>query len=255
MLTVAIDCGGSFIKSAVLDSAGTIHGTENRLKTPYPLTPQMFIEILSAIVEHHETQLFTSTDRVSVGMPGMIRHGVVIHTPHYINSAGPFTPRDSELTNLWRSFDMQSGLIAALKKPVLVMNDADVHGAGVINGTGLEVVFTLGTGLGSSVFDGGKLAPHLELSHAFVRSGVTYDQWIGEAQRKVIGNTLWNRRVRLLIEKWQPVFLWDRVYIGGGNSQQISPHTASKLGSNVVIVANVAGLYGGNAIWNLSQHG
>ncbi len=175
MFTLSIDCGGSFIKSAVLDEAGTIHGSERRMATPYPLSAERFVETMAEVVASNE-----SADRITIGMPGMIRHGVVMHTPHYINEAGPFTRRDPQLVSSWKSFDVQRAVVAATGKPTIVMNDAEVHAAGVINGSGLEVVFTLGTGLGSAMFDGGVLAPHLELSHATVRSGVWYDHWIGE---------------------------------------------------------------------------
>jgi polyphosphate glucokinase len=59
---------------------------------------------------------------------------------------------------------MQSALKKKFKLPVLVLNDAEVHGAAVITGKGLETVFTFGTGLGSAIFNNGQLAPHLEIS-------------------------------------------------------------------------------------------
>ena len=42
------------------------------------------------------------------------------------------------------------------------------------------------TGLGSALFHGGVLAPHLELSHAPVRRGTTYDGWLGESAAAVV---------------------------------------------------------------------
>ena len=246
MLTLAVDCGGSFIKSALLDNDGTLHGQEQRRATPYPLSPERLIEELAGIAAAHNR-----ADRITVGLPGMIRHGVVINTPHYVNEAGPFTRRDPDLFGAWRSFDMQTALGDRLNLPTLVWNDADLHGAGVISGVGLEVVFTLGTGLGSALFDGGQLAPHLELSHASVRSGVWYDHWLGEAERRRVGTPLWNRRVRQLVERWRPVFLWDRVYIGGGNSRLLTEATRRKLGDDVTVVSNSAALYGGVRVWQL----
>jgi polyphosphate glucokinase len=41
----------------------------------------------------------------------------------------------------------------------------------VIEGKGLETILTFGTGLGSAIFSDGKLAPHLEISHATIRYG------------------------------------------------------------------------------------
>ena len=248
MYTLAIDCGGSFIKSAVLDGSGTIHGVEQRIPTPYPLSSSRFVETIAAIASKHG-----AIDRITIGMPGMIRHGVVIHTPHYINELGPFTRRDPDLVDSWRNFDVARAVQSQTSKPTMVMNDAEVHAAGVINGSGLEVVFTLGTGLGSAVFDGGQLAPHLELSHSTVRSGVLIDHWIGEAERQRIGTTLWNRRIRLLVERWRPVFLWDRLYIGGGNSRLVTDTTRARMGDDVVIVPNNVALFGGKRVWDLNR--
>ncbi|MDQ6938420.1 MAG: hypothetical protein M3140_12045 [Actinomycetota bacterium] len=44
-------------------------------------------------------------------------------------------------------------------------NDGDAQGAGVISGEGLELVLTLGTGVGSAEFRDGRLGLHLELAH------------------------------------------------------------------------------------------
>lgn len=246
--TLAIDCGGSFLKSAVFDAAGTQHGETLRRPTPYPLPPSAFVKVIAEIAKSHP-----KADRISVGLPGMIRHGVVIHTPHYINQYGPFTPVQDELAAAWKQFDVQGAITSKLGLPTKVVNDAEMHGAGVIAGRGLEVVFTLGTGLGSAVFDGGILTPHLELSHATVRGGIWYDHWIGEAERRRVGTAIWNRRVRLTIERWYPVFRWDRLYLGGGNSRLISQTTSARLGDDVVIVPNAAGLLGGERIWSISH--
>ncbi len=107
-----------------------------------------------------------AADRVTVGMPGMIRHGVVIHTPHYVTRRGPRSRVLPELVEAWAGYDARAGVSDAFGLPALVLNDAEVHGAGVVEGHGLELMLTLGTGLGCALFDGGRLAPHLEISHA-----------------------------------------------------------------------------------------
>ena len=84
-------------------------------------------------------------------------------------------PVDPELFALWKGFDARADLERAFGRPVLVLNDAEVHGAALVEGRGLELVLTLGTGLGSALFDGGRLAPHLELSHAPYSKSRTYD--------------------------------------------------------------------------------
>ncbi len=184
-------------------------------------------------------------------MPGMIRHGVVVTTPHYVTKSGPRTRVLPELVEQWEGFDAQTGLADALGIPTRVLNDAEVHGAGVIAGQGLELVMTLGTGLGCAIFDGSRLAPHLEMSQAPVRWGLSYDTYIGEHERRRLGDALWSRRVGRVVEGLRPVFMWDRLYLGGGNSRHITPNVLVKLGDDVVIVPNSAALVGGARVWHL----
>lgn len=249
MITLAIDCGGSFIKASVLDESGTYRAHQIRVDTPYPLSPERFVDTLLELGRQ-----LPHADRVTVGMPGMIRHGVVIHTPHYINVRGPFTRRDPMLADAWGGFDVRTALGEAFGVPTLVLNDAEVHGAGLVTGAGLELVLTLGTGLGCALFDGGVLAPHIELSHAPVRAATTYDEWIGDAEHRRIGDLFWSRRVRVMVERLRPVFLWDRLYLGGGNSRLIKPELVQRMGDDVVVVPNSAGIVGGVRAWQMLMH-
>lgn len=246
MTTLAIDCGGGGIKASVLDEAGTMRAQPIRVPTPYPLPPSLFVQTLVDLAGR-----LPAAERGTVGMPGMIRHGVVITTPHYVTRGGPRTRVLPELVAQWEGFDAQSALVTALGVPVHVLNDAEIHGAGVISGQGLELVFTLGTGLGCALFDGGRLAPHLELSQAPVRWGLSYDTYIGEHERRRLGDALWSRRVGRMVEGLRPVFRWDRLYIGGGNSRHITATALARMGDDVVIVPNSAALVGGARVWQL----
>lgn len=244
--TLAVDCGGGGIKASVLDAAGTMRAQPVRAATPYPLPPTRLVGVVSSLAER-----LPPADRVTVGMPGMLRHGIVVATPHYVTRAGPRTRVLPHLVEEWTGFDMRGALEAALGLPALVLNDAEVHGAGVVVGAGLEMVITLGTGLGNAVFDGGVLAPHVELSAGPVRWGLTYDDYIGEHERLRLGDAMWSRRVRRVVEALRPMYAWDRLYVGGGNSRRISPQVLARLGDDVVVVPNSAGIIGGVRAWEL----
>ena len=244
--TLAIDCGGGGIKGSVLDEAGTMRAQPIRVPTPYPLETSLFVSTLVDLAGQ-----LPKADRATVGLPGMIRHGVVVTTPHYVTKTGPRSRVLPELVVQWEGFDAKSALEKALTIPTLVLNDAEVHGAGVIAGQGLEVVMTLGTGLGCAIFDGGRLAPHLELSQAPVRWGLSYDTYIGEHERRRLGDALWSRRIARMVEGLRPVFMWDRLYLGGGNSRHVTPTVLSRMGDDVVIVPNTAALVGGARAWQL----
>jgi polyphosphate glucokinase len=245
-LTLAVDCGGGGIKASVLDAAGTMHAQPVRVPTPYPLPPDRLVDTIAALARD-----LPAAERVTVGMPGMIRHGVVVATPHYVTRAGPRTKVVPELVTAWSGFDMRDAVAGALGCPALVLNDAEVHGAGVVAGAGLEVILTFGTGLGNAMYDGGVLAPHLELSLAPVRWGLTYDMYIGEHERLRLGDAHWSRRVRRVVDALHPVVRWDRVYLGGGNGRRVIPAVLATLGDDVVVVPNSAGIIGGVRAWHL----
>ena len=244
--TLSVDCGGTGIKASVLSDAGKVLIEYPYLKTPYPLSPNRLISIIEEFVKTGP-----KINRVTVGLPGMIRDGKVVVIPHYINAGGPRTVVDQGLKNKWFGFDMQQALKKKLKLPVLVLNDAEVHAAAVVTGVGLETVLTFGTGLGCAMFNDGKIAPHLELSHATIRYGKTIDAWIGEISRRRMGNQLWSRRVKALIEELYPMILWDKLYIGGGNAQRISRTALKSFDYKVKIIPNSAGVAGGVKAWDL----
>lgn len=245
-LTLAVDCGGTGIKASVLDEVGTIRVKPHRVPTPYPLPIERFLSTLKELADE-----LPNANRATVGIPGMIRHGVVIETPHYVTEAGPRSRVHPELIDQWHGFDAEAALSDLFGIPTLVLNDAEVHGAGVVSGAGLELVLTLGTGLGCALFDGGRLAPHLELSQAPVRWGLTYDTYIGDRERRRLGPAFWSRRVRRVVDALRPVFVWDRLYLGGGNARVITPDVVAELGDDVVIVPNTAGIVGGVRAWDL----
>ncbi len=242
--TLAIDCGGSGIKGALLDERGELISPRTRVSVQYPLTPADFLGVLDGIANESGT-----FDRATVGMPGMIRHGVVINTPHYITDAGPHTPVNPALADLWRRFPMRSALVEQWGRPVRVLNDAQVHGAAVITGKGYEVMFTLGTGLGCAIFDEGQVVPKIELSRAPVRKHQIYDTWVGAAARRRVGRAKWERRVLQAIDGLRPMFEWDRLYLGGGEARRIT----CKLPDDVTRVPNIVGIQGGARIWELSE--
>lgn len=195
--------------------------------------------------------LLPGASRVTVGMPGMIRHGRVIATPHYVTKEGPRSKVEPELVQKWANFDMLAAVEGALSLPALVLNDAEVAGAGAVTGTGLEMIITLGTGLGNAIFDSGRLAPHAELSQGLVRWGMTYDDYIGEHERLRLGDAHWSRRVRRVVDSLRPVYLWDRLYVGGGNAARIVATERNPLPQNLVLVQNEAGMIGGVRAWEL----
>jgi len=244
--TLTVDCGGTGIKASVLDKGGNALIDFPYLKTPYPLSPSKLISIIDDFVKADNR-----IKRVTLGLPGMIRGGKVIVIPHYVNASGPRGVVDPHLKKAWYGFDMQTMLKKKIKLPTLVLNDAEVHASAVMTGKGLETVLTFGTGLGSAIFSDGVIAPHLEISHATIRYGKSIDSWIGEQARRRLGNQLWSRRVKSLIQELYPMIIWDKLYIGGGNAQRISKSALKSFDYKVKIIPNSAGVTGGVKAWDL----
>lgn len=238
--TLAIDVGGTGLKASVLDEAGAMMVDRVRAATAYPCPPDRLVEALCELVRP-----LPSFGRVSVGFPGMVRAGRVLSAPHFVTVAGPGSKVSSALVEAWRGFDLAAALEAELGRPARVANDADMQGAAVVSGAGLELVITLGTGLGSALFHNGRLAPRLELAHHPFRNGETYNQQLGETARKRIGASKWNKRVKLAVGTLDALLFFDRLYVGGGNARRVT----ADLGPRATIVDNVAGILGGIKLW------
>jgi polyphosphate glucokinase len=239
--TLAIDIGGTGLKASVLDAKGAMLVDRVRIPTVYPLSPQGLIDALRTLVAP-----LPAYDRIAAGFPGMVRGGRVISSPHFVTKDGPGTSVVPLLVAAWSGYDLASGLERELGTPARVANDADLQGGAVVKGEGLEVVITLGTGLGTAVYHEGHLAPHIELAHHPFRKGQTYDEQVGDAARKRVGKKKWNKRVQEAVKNIDALLFYDHLYIGGGNAVQVD----IDLGPKVTIVDNSAGITGGLKLWD-----
>jgi len=251
--TLAIDIGGTGLKASVLDATGAMVAQRVRIATRYPMPPTGdcgMVPTLAKLVAP-----LPEADRVSAGFPGMVRSGLVLSAPHFTTRKGPGSPVDPELLEAWSRFDLAGALAEALGKPTKVANDADVQGAAVVLGVGLELVITLGTGFGTAVFMNGNLLPHLELAHHQFRKGETYNEQLGEAARKDIGDHRWNRRVRKAIDALDALMFFDHLYVGGGNARRVVRDDLGDLLPRTTVVDNAAGILGGIKLWEGSHLG
>jgi polyphosphate glucokinase len=125
-----------------------------------------------------------------------------------------------------------------------------MQGLAVIRHKGLELVITLGTGVGSALFREGELMPHMELAHHPLHDTRTYNQYLGDKELKKIGRRKWNARVRDAIAVLETFLNFDHLYIGGGNAKRLD----FKLPRHVTAVSNAAGLEGGAMLWRLRNY-
>lgn len=239
--TLAIDVGGTGLKACLLDNAATIVGERVRIPTRYPMSPDSLVSNLVSLAG-----ALPRFHRASVGFPGVVREGRVLTAPHFVNKNGPDDAPNRKLTAAWRGFDLSGALTGAFGVPVRIANDADLQGAAAVSGAGIEMVMTLGTGVGTGLFRDGRVAPHLELGHHPLEKGKTYDQRLGEGARRRVGTKKWQERVYSSIAVLDALVNFDHLYVGGGNARRLE----LPLPERVTVVSNEDGLLGAVKLWD-----
>jgi polyphosphate glucokinase len=224
---LSVDVGGSHVKATILNHTGELQMDYDKIVTPSPANPANLIAGIKNLVKD-----FPPYNCVSVGFPGYVRDGIVRTAPNLGTEA-------------WAQFNLAEKLGKELGKPVKVVNDADMQGLGVVDGKGLEMVVTLGTGFGTALLLDGHLLPHLEYAHQPISKTHTFDAYIGDAALAKVGKKKWNKRLENVLSILKTVFNYDHLYIRGGNSRRIS----LKLDDNITIVTNEDGIKGGARLW------
>jgi len=224
---LAVDIGGSYVKATVLDKSGKLLTEYEKTATPASPSPQKLLSIIKDMAGKLE-----AFDCISMGFPGYVKDGVVKTAPNLG-------------TEQWQDTPFCKMVEDALGKPAQLINDADMQGLGVVQGKGLELVITLGTGLGSALLQDGILLPHLELAHHPITKNKDYDQYIGDVALEEKGPEMWNKRMIKVLQVLKTVFNYDTLYIGGGNAKLLT----MQLDNNIKLVNNKEGIKGGARLW------
>lgn len=224
---LSIDIGGTNIKACLLSPKGELLTAFKKQPTPKKSTPEAILKAIKTL-----TKEFKSFEKISIGFPGYVKMGIVQTAPNLAE-------------NKWINIDLAQQVSNLFNKPVRLINDADQQGLGIVSGKGLEIVFTLGTGFGTALLCDGQLLPHLELAHLPINKTDDYDDFIGDKGFEKVGKKEWNKRLKYIIEIYKTVFNYDKLYIGGGNSNEIN----FELEKNIKLVSNKDGIKGGAKLW------
>jgi len=228
MATLAIDIGGGSIKLLALSSSGEPMAETLTEPTPKPATPDAVFALI-----HDMADTAPPHRRVSVGFPGVVKSGVAFNAPNLGN-------------DLWRGVALNERLSHLLGHPVRAVNDVDLQGLGVVRGHGVEMVLTLGTGMGAALFTDGALVPNLELGHHPFRDEKTYEDFVRDSELKRIGPVAWTERVLNALEQIEPIFNYDLLHLGGGNVHNLR----SELPANVRVFTLAEAMRGALALWD-----
>ena len=236
MNVFGIDIGGSGIKGAPVDTqSGELLEERVRIKTPKPATPEAIVGTAVEVVREAGWQ-----GPVGCGFPAVVKGGIV-QTAANIDKAAI-------------GFDLRAALLRELDAPVSVVNDADAAGLAEMrwgagrDQDGVVLMLTLGTGIGTSLFVGGRLMPNTEFGHIEVR-GKDAEHRAADSARKR-DDLSWKEYAKRLDEYLHRVefLLWpDLIVIGGGiskKSEKFFPHLTARTKVVPAEMHNDAGIAG-----------
>jgi len=210
MPTLGIDIGGSGIKGNLVDTeSGGLVGDRHKIATPHPATPQAVADVVAEVVDH-----FAYDGAVGCTFPAIVKRGVALSAANVDSS--------------WIGTDVDALFEQTTGCPFTVMNDADAaavaemeFGAGK-GRSGVVLVLTFGTGIGSGMFDEGNLIPNTELGHLHFDGHAPVETWAAARVRKEEGLSWeqWARRVGGFLRHLDRVFSPDLFVLGGGVSRK-----------------------------------
>lgn len=234
-----VDIGGSGIKGCPVDTDNGLLAEERlRLATPHPSTPDAVADSVAEIVEK-----FGWDGPVGVTLPCVIKQGIALTAANVDRS--------------WIDTDAQALFAERLGRhadDIVVLNDADAAGfaemqCGSGSGrSGLVVVLTFGTGIGSAMFLDGKLVPNTEFGHIEVDGHDAETQAAASVKDALeLSYPQWAPRVSRYIQALER-FLWPDLIIAGGGVSKKADTWIPLLDTRTPVVAaslkNDAGIVG-----------
>ena len=234
---LAIDIGATTIKSCVMSRDGEQLEVPRRRATPYPCTPARLVEVVTARVLEGGNQL------VGVGFPGDFADGVVCGAGNLNRPGGTGTEVDPDLTAQWIGFHFQDALRATTGRDVRVVNDATLAAMGCCDGVGVELVVTLGTGVGLAMQRDGLMVRVRDVGQAPFLGGRTYDQNLGERARAEDPDG-WLDKLDAALRGFADEFGARVIHLAGGNARRVPPGRFADLPVPVQVSGNDAPLRG-----------
>jgi polyphosphate glucokinase len=216
-VAIGVDVGGSGIKVGVVDVAhGELLAPRLRVVTPEPSTPDSVVGAIARTIKRAIKTVpagVPDSAPVGVGVPSVVINGV--------------TKSAANIDEGWLDFDARSAIEAAIKRPTLVLNDADAAGLAEMRfgagfgEPGVVFVLTLGTGVGSGLFNDGVLVPNTELGHMEIRGRDAERRSAAAARvRRGLSWKAWASDLEEHLQAIDKLFSPNLIILGGGVSKQ-----------------------------------
>jgi len=235
---LGIDIGGTGIKGSPVNVAtGELVAERFRIATPKPAFPNAVANVVGQIAAH-----FDHKGPAGVTFPGIVKGNTIYSATNVDHS--------------WLQVDASKLFQRHLGGPVTVVNDADAAGIaemrfGVGHGiSGVVIMLTFGTGIGSALFHDGVLIPNAELGHLQLRGKDAEKRCSGRVrEEKDMSFKKWAKIVSEYLATLETLFSPELFIIGGGISKkadQFLPYLTAK--TDVLIqpakMQNDAGIIG-----------
>ena len=234
---LGVDIGGSGIKAAVVHTGtGELVSERRRLVTPQPATPEAVAATTAELISG-----FDWSGPVGIGFPAAVVQGT-IRTAANIDRS-------------WIGTDAAALFGKASGCRCFVLNDADAAGVAEMhfgagrNHTGVVLMITIGTGLGTALFVNCHLLPNTELGHLLLKNMKEAEAYASDAvrKRKNLSWKKWGKRFNRYLKNMEALFWPELIILGGGASKKFDKFS-DVLSTNAEIVPaaslNQAGIVG-----------
>ena len=207
-IAVGIDIGGTGIKGAAVDIENGQLTTERiKFETPQGGRPGDIADVVKEVYQNLNT-----AGPVGICLPSVVKKGV--------------SKSAANISNEWIDYPAKEKFESHLGSEVVVINDADAAGLAEVrfgagaNKSGLIIMTTLGTGIGSAVFMDGRLVPNTELGHLEI-GGKDYEKVASyrAKERYQLSYDRWAKRLQRYYQELEKLFSPDLFIVGGGVSK------------------------------------
>jgi polyphosphate glucokinase len=236
MHILGVDIGGTGIKGAPVDTeTGIMLAPRHRIPTPEAAYPDDVAKVIVEIAHQ-----FGWIGPIGCGFPGVVQNGTTLSA--------------ANVNKEWIGLDAAGLFSEATGCPVSVVNDADAAGLAEVTfgagrgRTGIVLMVTIGTGLGTSLFVNGHLVPNTELGHIEIK-GVDAELLASDAarQREDLSWKKWAKRFDLYLRTLERLLWPDLIILGGGavkKQERFIPLLTVRTEIVPAVMGNDAGIIG-----------
>lgn len=210
---VGVDIGGTGIKAGIVDlKAGELISDRVKVATPEGAKPK---DVLAAVTEVL-TGLGVADDPIPLGVafPAIVKSGRTLSA--------------ANVSDEWIGFEAEDFFEQGLGREIHFANDADVAGVAEMrygaarDRSGLTILTTLGTGIGSALLYNGVLIPNSELGHVQrAKHGKDAEAYAAYSakEREDLSWEEWTKRLQWYYSHIEFLFSPDLFVVGGGVSK------------------------------------